>query len=182
MKQVIFLLLVATLSACGSLPKQGAAQAQYDFGITATAPSTIEFRIGSVESPSGLSSNDMRYRLAYQNPTQLFAYTESRWVAAPAELVTRRLQQRWLSNGNKPCSLQITLETFDQVFDTAASSRAVVQLRTSLQNKGKLNTTLINVEQASISADAAGGAAALIKATDEALGKTVEWANAQECR
>ena len=182
MKQAIFLLLVATLSACGGLPKQGKAPAQYDFGISSNSPSTIELRLSNVEAPTDLHSTDMRYRLAYQNDARLFAYTENRWAAAPAALVTHRLQQRWLSNGNKPCSLQITLETFDQVFNTVASSHALVQLHVNLQNKGKSSTTVINAEQPSSSPDAAGGAAALIKATDEALGKAVDWANAQECK
>ncbi|MFM9912750.1 MAG: hypothetical protein ACKVN9_04375 [Methylophilaceae bacterium] len=182
MKQVIFLLFVMTLSACGSLPKQGAAPAQYDFGISPTTSSSVEFYLGNVTAPAGLDDSDMRYRLAYQNPTQVFAYTESRWAATPAALVARRLQQRWLSTNALPCSLNLTLEVFDQVFDSTNSSHAIVRLRANLQHKGKVSTTLIDLEQKSPSADARGGVAALITATDAALDKAVSWANDQECK
>lgn len=178
--------LMLLLSACGSLPKPGAAPALYDFGIPPAVTATpIPIRLVRVEAIPGLEGFDMRYRLAYQNPAQVFAYTESRWAAPPADLVAQRLRQQGFSPAALPCGLRVTLETFDQVFDRLTTSRALVSLRADLINGAGRNTlshsTQIVSEHPTSSADARGGVTALATATDEAIEKLVVWVNQQEC-
>lgn len=189
MKQRTTLLLVSLmllLSACGSLPKPGAAPALYDFGIPPTVVTTpIAIRLARVEAIPGLEGFDMRYRLAYQNPAQVFAYTESRWAAAPADLLAQRLRQQGFSSTITPCNLRVTLETFDQVFDSPASSRAIVRLRADfVSGRGpntQSHTTQIVAESPAHSADARGGVTALASATDTAIEKLVGWVKQQQC-
>jgi hypothetical protein len=124
----------------------------------------------------------MRYRLAYQNPARVFAYTESRWAAPPEKLLARRLEQRLLSAGPGQCTLRVTLETFDQVFDKPDSSRGVVRLLATLSLAGVRSPavqTSVATEHAAQSADARGGVAALTTATDNAIAQLLVWAQAE---
>ncbi|MCE9633382.1 MAG: PqiC family protein [Methylophilales bacterium] len=178
--------LILLLSACGGLPKPGAAPALYDFGIApAFSESVVPVKLARVEALPGLESFDMRYRLAYQNPNQLYAYTQNRWGAAPADLLAQRLRHMGFSPAASQCDLRVILETFDQVFDTAASSRGVVSLRaeliTGIGRQSKTLTTLITTEAPASSADAKGGVAALEIATDKAIEKLKMWVTQQEC-
>lgn len=173
------------LGACGSLPKPGVAPALYDFGISPAATATvIPVKLTRVEAIPGLEGVDMRYRLAYQNPTQVFAYTESRWAAAPADLLAQRLRHRGFSS-TSPCNLHVTLESFDQLFDSPSSSHVFVSLRADIISGRGAHTlsdsTQITAKSPTGSADARGGVTALATAADEAIGKLVEWVKQQEC-
>ncbi len=187
MKRIATLILFCLLlSACGGLPKPGAAPALYDFGIATTFSETAApVKLVRVEAIPGLESYDMRYRLAYQNSTQVFAYTQSRWGAAPADLLAQRLRHQGFSSAASPCSLRVILETFDQVFDTANSSRGVVSLRaeiiTGIGRQSKTLTKLITARVPASSADAKGGVAALATATDQAIGQLKGWVAQQAC-
>lgn len=178
--------LIFILSGCGGLPKPGAAPALYDFGIApAFSDNTVPVKLTRVEAIPGLESFDMRYRLAYQNPNQVFSYTQNRWGAAPADLLAQRLRHQGFSPAASPCSLRVVLETFDQVFDSSTSSHGVVSLRTELitgiGRQSKTLTTLITAEAPASSADAKGGVAALAMATDDAIGKLKGWVRQQQC-
>ncbi len=178
--------LILLLSACGGLPKPGAAPALYDFGIVpAFSDAVVPVKLTRVEALPGLESFDMRYRLAYQNPNQLYSYTQNRWGAAPSDLLAQRLRHMGFSSVASPCNLRVILETFDQVFDSTASSRGVVSLRaeliTGIGRQSKTLNTLITAEAPAGSADAKGGVAALASATDEAIEKLKVWATQQEC-
>jgi cholesterol transport system auxiliary component len=176
--------LIMLLTGCGGLPKVGPQAALYDFGIPSgeTTATKQQLRLGTIEAAPGLEGGEMRYRLAYQNPARVFAYTESRWAAPPDRLLARRLEQRLLSAGVEQCTLYITLETFDQVFDTPDSSRGIVRLLASLA-LGKAHNlaaqTSIATEQAARSPDARGGVAALTAATDLAIAQLLTWAEAE---
>jgi len=179
-------ILTLLLAGCGSLPKAGPAAAQYDFGIPSAQPTAAQprLRLAGVEAAPGLEGSEMRYRLAYQNPARVFAYTESRWAAPPDKLIAQRLEQRLLPAGAAPCKLRVTLESFDQVFDAPGNSRGVVRLFATLTEQKSRNPaaqTSITAEHASPSADARGGVAALTAATDDAIARLLTWATA-ECQ
>lgn len=187
--RILLLLLPVALSGCGGLPKPGSAPALYDFGIAASNAQSVPVRIVHVEAIPGLDGHEMRYRLTYQNPAQVFAYTESRWASLPADLVTQRFHGLWDLSHDADCSLYVTLEVFDQVFDSPAASRGVVQLRAELvrgvsgagRNAARTGT-VVKTEKTSASADAKGGVAALTAATDEAISTLTAWANQQQCK
>jgi cholesterol transport system auxiliary component len=183
MKKLTSAALTLLLIGCGGLGKAGPQAALYDFGITPGEPAVaLPLRLAGVEAAPGLEGVEMRYRLAYQNPARVFAYTESRWAAPPDKLLAQRLEQRLLPAGSAQCTLRVTLETFDQVFDKPDSSRGVVRLLASLSQgraRGPAVQSSIAAEQATPSADARGGVAALTAATDNAIAQLLAWAKAE---
>jgi ABC-type uncharacterized transport system auxiliary subunit len=187
MKKLIVPLTFLMLASCGSLPKSGQQAALYDLGLPAkTAPLSLPIRLTGVHAAPGLEGSEMRYRLAYKNPAQVFAYAESRWAAAPDKLLSRRIEQRLQTTGLAPCTLQLTVIAFDQVFDAPASSRGMVQLRATLVKgvgrQAAVQTMQANAERAAVSADAQGGVAALDGASEEAITEVLKWAGAQDCK
>lgn len=187
MKRLTIAILILLLTGCGGLPKVGQQAALYDFGITPNeAPIAIpQLRLAGVDAAPGLDGNDMRYRLAYQNPARVFAYTESRWVASPDKLLARRFEQRLQPTGSAQCALHITLEIFDQVFDTPDSSRGIVRLHASLADgagrHAASRTMLASAEHSATTADARGGVIALTAAADDAFAQVMDWARGQAC-
>jgi cholesterol transport system auxiliary component len=185
MKKLTTAVLTLLLIGCGGLPKVGPQAALYDFGITPgeTTVARPHLRLAGIEAAPGLEGTEMRYRLAYQNPARVFAYTESRWAAPPDKLLARRLEQRLLSAGSAQCTLHVTVETFDHVFDTPDRSRGIVRLLATLSEGGVRSLavqTSVATEQAAQSADARGGVAALTTAADNAIAQLLTWA-AAEC-
>lgn len=186
MKVLSSVILILLLAGCGGLPKAGPQAAIYDFGITPAEMSTVilPVKLTSIEAAPGLEGSEMRYRLAYQNPTRVFAYTESRWVAPPDRLISKRIGQRLRSTPSAQCLLYISLEIFDQVFDSSDSSEGVVQLHATLsagRSKPPFAQTRVEKKITSKSADARGGAEALTSATDEAISSVFDWANNEAC-
>lgn len=187
MKKWTASLMLLVLAGCGSLPKASPQAALYDFGITGNlVPVALPVRLASVQAAPGLDGSEIRYRLAYKNPAQVFAYTESRWTAAPDKLLQRRLAQRLQTAGVPACTLHVTVEAFDQVFDTPASSRAVVQLHAMLvKGAGRqalTQTTQVGTERVAASADARGGVAALDAASEDAVAGIMRWVATQDCK
>ena len=177
-------LVLSLLAGCGGLPKAGPQAALYDFGITASERplTTLPIRLEAVEALPGLNGSEIRYRLAYQNPARVFAYTESRWSAPPDKLLAQRLQKQFLSTGPSPCTLRITLETFDHVLDTPQTSRGIVRLTATLSRSKKHEPPLqthVSTELPATSADARGGVAALTAAANLAAAQVTDWAAAQ---
>lgn len=185
-KHLIFL-CVLMLTACGGMPKAGSPATLFDFGITSGADSVkVEHvQLAGVEAAPGLNGSEMRYRLAYQNPAQIFAYTESRWIASPDKLLQHALEKHLQVSGSTQCALQVTVEAFDQIFDTPTSSRGVVQLRAVLAigagRQKTLQSTRVSFERPALSADARGGADALKASAEEAVAAIVSWADKQRC-
>lgn len=186
MKRAVTLALLL-LAGCGSLPKAGPQAALYDFGIDSSTalPTTSPLQLANVEAAAGLAGSDMRYRLAYQSPARVFFYAESRWIAPPAKLLARHFEQRTMRNNSAQCVLHITVETFDQIFDSPDSSRGVVRLHARIiEGSGRqanTHTLLASAERAAATADARGGVAALVGAADDAFTRIVDWAGTLPC-
>jgi cholesterol transport system auxiliary component len=186
MKQAIAVTLLLVLAACAGLPNPARQPALYDFGLEPAETATISLpvRLDEVESAPGLEGSALRYRLAYRDPARVYAYVESRWVTAPAQLLAQRIGQRLRTSPAAACHLRIKLERFDQVFDTPTSSVGRVQLDARLFMWGaKSPLAQIRLEKArqAPSADAQGGVLALTQATDEAISSLLEWARTQAC-
>jgi cholesterol transport system auxiliary component len=186
MKLLTAVVLMLLLTGCGGLPKSGSQAALYDFGIAPVeAPATtLPIRLAGVEAAPGLEGSEIRYRLAYQNPARVFAYTESRWVAPPGKLIAKGIEQRLHSSPSALCLLHIKLEIFDQVFDSPNSSKSIVRLHASMtRDKAKIPLAQISMEKSRISksADARGGVEALTAAADEAISSVLDWAKNEAC-
>jgi ABC-type uncharacterized transport system auxiliary subunit len=180
MRHLIFLLALSLLTGCLGGVKVKPAHAVYDFGLEPSAESSIAdtpVRIETISAVDPLNSNRIRYRLNYQNPAQVLSYTESRWAAQPADLLSA---MAGTSTSQSPCMLQLQLMAFDQVFDNPASSYGIVQMNAVLKDKKTrkvVSHRKIQEQIAAPSADAKGGVAALKQASSIALDKALNWGN-----
>ena len=186
MRHLFILIIAVVLAGCLGGGKPKPSPAIYDFGLgSASDKSSLpesRLPLDEISANQSLDSNRMRYRLAYQNPAQVFIYAESRWIAPPAELLSRKL--RAMSGAAAPtqqnCILQLKLEAFDHVFESKAVSHGVVQISVALlASKTHQTISRKQVEQsvAASSQDAQGGVAALNAASTQALTEAVEWGN-----
>ncbi len=154
--------------------------------LTRKTPSIL---IADVTSPIWLDSQAIQYRLAYHNPMQLYTYANSRWAATPAAMLTLQIRNRILTetsnNVIKPgdgaqadYTLQIELNEFSQVFDSTDNSQATINLNASLINR-KTRALIaqhhFNIQQKATTADAAGGAKALIEASHKLTKHLIDW-------
>lgn len=184
--------LCALLASACSLGLNGKGEvAAYDFG---TAPGAREGRprlrqpllVYEVGGPAWMDSASIHYRLAYRDASRPQAYAGSRWVMAPAALLTSRLRQRLAGAGGGvilptdglrvPVALRVELDEFTHVFDAENRSRAVVRLRASLVgSRSLIAQKAFSVDRAAASQDAEGGVRALTAASDEALDQLLDW-------
>lgn len=200
--------LVLALAACSGLPTAPTQPVRYDLGMAdlaapaanAAAPSVapVPLVLAEVQAPGlpeGLTA--MFYRLNYSDSQQLRAYQNARWSLPPAQMVEQRLRMRLglerpvlsgkdnvrplLADRRAIAQLRVTVDEFNQVFDSASNSRALLRLSASLIGAGEsagnqlLGQKVFTVEVPSNSADAAGGAQAMARAVDEAAAQLSRW-------
>jgi cholesterol transport system auxiliary component len=169
MKAAIALACAALLAGC-STTRETAPQT-YDFGLTEqSAQPALSVQVLEMRSPEWLDGTQMQYRLAYQDPRALMPYGGSRWAGTPASMLSLRLRQQLGSAPGSKCTLATNLAEFSQTFDSASSSRALLQVHAVLGVAGAPPQRLqreFRLEGNAPSADAAGGAAAFSQlATD----------------
>jgi cholesterol transport system auxiliary component len=183
-------LLPLLLSACATDPPL---PLRYDFGrtpvpIQSQAHLDATIAIPPIASPRWLRTTALMYRLAYEAPAYPRAYARSQWIASPDELLTLRLRQwveaensgftlRQLPNDSDAYSLEVSLDTFAQVFSSPGHSRCTVALRVTLVAQGNevLAQRTFKTTRTAPSADALGGVQGLVDASDADLRKIVAW-------
>jgi cholesterol transport system auxiliary component len=174
--------LGATLMGCSVLPPAMPAPAVFDFGLgpalaaPAGAPAAVQ-----VSAPPWLDGTAMVYRLAHGDGARLASYRDSRWAAPPAALVQERLKQRLARASGTAAALmlRVEMEEFCQIFDAPASSRAVVRVRAAVLEAGSgrvLRQQAFAEEVVAATADAPGGARALVQAADATVARVMDWA------
>jgi len=176
--------LAAASTACSVVPPAPPLPALFDFGL-ASAPAAPGGApaAAQVAAPPWLDGTAMLYRLAYGDGSRLASYRDSRWASPPAALLQERLKQRLArATGTASAStLRVEVEEFSQVFETPTRSRAVVRMRAALleADTGRvLRQQAFAEDVAAASADAQGGARALVQASDAALARVIDWAAA----
>lgn len=153
----------------------------HDFGLpvsvanaSITSKPTNELMI-TVNAPTWLWDNRIRYRLLYASPTQIGFYALDLWIASPPEL----LEQLLMSSGKtQGYSLIIRLHDFEQQF--TASNRAKVVLHFFAEayandNKKKMGTQEFYFEQPTVTADAAGAVNGFVDLTRQATDRIQIW-------
>ena len=200
------LALAAVLSACSAIPDKPVRATLYDFGPVAPAtapaaqqPSLPAIVMADVEAPGSLDGTAVLYRLGYADDHQLRPYAQSRWSAAPPQLIRQRLRQRLgqerpvLDLGESaalardsaaaPRVLRIGLEEFSQLFETEKQSWGLLRLRVTLMENTAAGEKLVAqrnfiVRQPAPTADAPGGVRALAAATDAVAEDIAQWLKA----
>lgn len=186
MKKLIAIPLVL-LAACASQGKGTADIAIYDLaGANAPATAVAAAHAGlalELRLPVWLDSTAIIYRLAYADPQRVHQYARARWAGQPSPLLQQRLRQSLaIAPGSAPCTLRVELDEFSQVFDAAASSRAVLRGEVLLLGKGRVAQARmpLRVEAPAASADVAGGVHALAAAADAAAANIAGWLQQQD--
>lgn len=194
MRKLVLLALLCPLAACSIGPAPKEAAPAYDLGVASAGPA-IQPRIKasvlvySVAAPSWLDSYSIVYRLNYQDPARQLTYANSRWAAPAAALITQRLRTQLASasdggvlnladSARADYALRVELEQFDQVFDSAESSRAMVVARASIVSVARRSLVAqktFSFERSAPSANAEGGVRALAGAGGELVDAIVAW-------
>ena len=177
-RAALALVLIGT-SGCATAP----APRTYDLGIEVPQARLQALRPVTVRASAPLDGVEMHYRLAWRNASEVAAYTQSRWAAPPAELLRKQLLRASVE-GPAKCALEIELQEFSQVFASAQASEARIELQASLAGpKGRIGARSWHITEPNGGADAAGGAAALARAADAAVGEIAGWVAATpDCR
>jgi len=192
----------ALLAACGT----PVAVVQYDLGLTEPGDGPqlrAAIAVAGVTAPAWLDDGAIVYRLAYDDPSRVQSYARSRWVAAPAGLVSQRLRAR-LGQPEVPAApgaaapappaagqgsathanllVRVELDEFSQVFDTPQASHVVLRARATLldpQRNVRLAQHAFEIQRPAPSANANGAVHALREATDAFVGELAVWLNGQ---
>lgn len=181
MRYLLSISLIILLSACLGTNKPQPESTSYDFGLSAeigTINSSVA--IGQVTAIDAIDHRRIRYRLNYQNPAQVFTYSQHRWTTSPADLTASKLRTMTKVASPALCTLKIQIETFDHVFESATSSTGIVKLHASIyakKSRDNLSSTVIQETATAPSADAKGGVAALDQASSAAITSILDWAN-----
>jgi cholesterol transport system auxiliary component len=172
--------LFVLLAGCG-----GSATTEprsYDLGLEAPAARLAGVRIGAVRAVAPFEANDMQYRLAYRNAAEVAAYSGSRWAATPAEMFRRQLLRASVG-GPAKCVLDVEIQEFSQVFGAKETSDARIEARLTLSSGAKSLSRHLTVVESNAGPDAVGGAAAVARASNRAIGEIGSWVAAQpDCR
>ncbi len=183
------------LTACFGGATKSVTVAQYDLGDVsslggaAKGELSLPLRSVDVHAPSWLSKASMQYRLAYADAGRRDAYTESRWAAAPGELLEVSLRRRLglvdgaadSAGSGAGCRLRVELDEFVQVFDSAQQSRAMIAARLTVQaprSDELLARKALQLSKPASSADARGGVAAFSSLATEMGNEASLWLTA----
>ena len=188
----------AALVGCTLAPMQRETPAQYDLGplpvYERAKPSLSRvLLVPDVSAPSLLEGQGIVYRLAYDEPTRVRTYAQSRWKAPAAVLVSQRLRGRFAAatqrgvvtsddGARAEYMLRVDLEQFGQVFTAPGVSHVSVRVRASLVNLEVHRLTaqrVFSIERPAPSPDAQGAVSALSAASDELIERLVEWTSEQ---
>lgn len=198
-RALLMLTVLLALGAC-AVPDKPQQPSVYDFGpgpLPSRAAAsgklgTPPLIVADIQASPALDSVAMLYRLAYADGQALRPYANARWSMAPAHLLAQRLRLRLseqrpvlsaaqagalrAAEANLAWTLQLDLEEFSQVFTAPEHSSAVLRLRATLSQNGKLlGQRLLRVQQPAPQADAVGGVKAMALATDRAAEELQTW-------
>ncbi|MGZ8160634.1 MAG: ABC-type transport auxiliary lipoprotein family protein [Methylobacter sp.] len=147
--------------------------ALHDFGLPAPTEIHQDKSSVSVNAPTWLWDNRIRYRLLFASPSQVRFYGLDRWIAPPPELFEQLLGY---SGKTQDYALIVRLQDFEQQFD--ASDRARVVLHFSVEaysGNNKMGTQEFYLQQPTKTPDAAGAISGFAELTQQAAGKIQEW-------
>ncbi|AZG12855.1 ABC-type transport auxiliary lipoprotein family protein [Cupriavidus pauculus] len=181
------LALLLVLSGCSVL-SPSKPSTTFDLGPLAAAPSQPparlpKLRVAQTDGPTWMDGRGIYYRLQYTQAQRLQSYSTQRWVDAPTRLFDDRLRDAvssrgeltWYGDTSVP-AIKVDLLGFEQVFDSATSSRGVVRARATVFHRGLIGQKTFVAEQPAPSADGAGGVKALSAGSDAVIAAILDWA------
>jgi len=178
-KLLLTLLASALLAGCVGNVRQGDV-ARYDLGEVPFEWRDPGFPVQgvSVQAPSWLGTTAMHYRLSYAEVARRETYAESRWVAAPGQLLETALNRRIGASLSRGCRVSLELDEWVQQFDGPQSSRTRLHIRAALlpaHGEGALARQVFSVDAPASTADAGGGVKAASVAVASLAGELGGW-------
>lgn len=175
MKYLLIGLLLFT-TGCSLSPKE---PVLHDFGSPVSISTDKRERSDkpaiTVDAPTWLWEDRIRYRLLYASPTRVGFYALDLWVAPPPEL----LEQFLISSGKtRNYSLIIWLQDFEQQFDAPDKARVVLRFFVeaySDENRRKIGTQEFYLERPTTTSNAAGAVNGFANLTRQAADKIQVW-------
>jgi len=166
--------------ACGCAGPAGDAPVrQFDLGYAAPATMLPPLRAVTVRAATPYDGVEMHYRLAYRDGAELAAFARSRWAAPPAEMVRRQFVRALPPYSGARCALELELVEFTQVFTAPDASEARVELRAAAAGAARG----FRAVEAGAGPNAATGAAALARATEQIVAQVAQWLGSlAQCR
>ncbi|HEY8034182.1 MAG TPA: hypothetical protein VIF37_01165 [Methylobacter sp.] len=149
MKYLLVIWLVLLSSGCSVTEKKPAI---HDFGTVNHQDKASV----SVNAPTWLWDNRIRYRLLFSEPSQVRFYGLDRWIASPPELLEQLLTTSGMA---QDYVLLIRLHDFEQQFDAPDRARVVLRFFVeaySVNNKQKIATQEFYLQQPTKTPDADG--------------------------
>jgi cholesterol transport system auxiliary component len=188
----LFIIFEVSLAGCSLGPEKREAPSVFDLGPQRAATASVRVNatllIPPVSATPMLDSLNIIYRLNYRDSGRPEAYTENRWAASPAIMLTDRLRARFapatrgvvsLQDGARAdIALRVELEDFSQTFDTPEASKVAVRVRASLVNvdtRVLLTQRTFAVERVAAT-NAPGAAKSLAEASDAVVDEMLQWA------
>ena len=164
MRYLVVVFAGILMSACGGNVRTSE-PVQYDFGdIGGDGPAWRLPVVVEVQAAPWLAGSGMHFRLTYAEPLRRQSYVESRWAAAPAELLETYLRRRSISGqqdaGGGGCRLQLVIDEFEQRFDDVQKSQTVLEARASLtsaRGAETLSRHTVRILRPAATPDARGG-------------------------
>lgn len=129
----------------------------------------------TVDAPTWLWDNRIRYRLLYAAPTQVRFYGLDLWVASPPELF-----EQYLLNNTSAITLPLVIRLlgFEQQFETAKQAKIVLRFSVeaySVDRQTQLGSQLFSLMLSTQTPDAAGAIAGFTILVQQAAGKIQNW-------
>jgi cholesterol transport system auxiliary component len=147
--------------------------AVHDFGLPVSAVAQGRASI-TVNAPTWLWDNRIRYRLLFASPSQVRFYGLDRWIASPPEL----LEQLLAGSGGKAqdYALIVRLQDFEQQFDAPDRARVVLHFSVeAYSDNKKIDEHEFNLQQPTKTPDAAGAISGFTDLAQRAAGKIQDW-------
>ncbi|NOT83364.1 MAG: hypothetical protein HOP02_00995 [Methylococcaceae bacterium] len=167
-------ILIST--GCTNPPKR---TALHDFGLAIPASTqqhqTLNKPTLTIDAPTWLWDNRIRYRLLYSAPTQVRFYGLDLWIASPPELFEQHLLN---ADSVIKYPLLIRLLDFEQQFDSPKQARVILRFSVdaySIDHQHKLDTRLFKLELPTKTPDAEGAIAGFSALIQQATIKTQHW-------
>lgn len=164
------------IAGCSITPKE---PALHDFGLPAPVSADTGRQgnkpVITVDAPTWLWDNRIRYRLLYASPTRVGFYALDLWVAPPPEL----FEQLLVSSGKiRNYSLIIWLQDFEQQFYAPDQARVVLRFSVeaySEDNNKKMGSQEFYLERFATTPDAAGAVSGFDLLTRQAADRIQGW-------
>lgn len=175
-----------SLNACQTATPLRQYDMQISSGVAPVKSTGFKIQLADIQVAEQFDSQQMWYRLTYQQAQESRPYAESRWSMPPAQLLAQRLKSRWLQAEIQVAGMQhgvaglprlkLELDDFSQHFSSAQQSQARISLRASLIHQHQLLAQkAFSADVPASNADASGGAKAMSLALDQVLDQLQHW-------